>query len=75
VDTFEDFLFLIRDELGLPVELDVADVQLDQVPGWDSVLLLSLLTAMEREYGYPMSLPDMLAATSFRDMYQVAMRA
>ena len=47
---------------------------LDRVPGWDSVLLLSLLTALEREWGQPICLPDMLTATSFRDIYRVAVR-
>lgn len=74
MNTFEDFLFLVRDELGLPVDSGQADDLLDHVPGWDSVLLLSLLTALEREWGQPICLPDMLTATSFRDIYRVAVR-
>ncbi len=73
--TFEDFVLLVRDELGLPVDVAGADVRLDEVPGWDSVHLLSLLTALERELGRPVSLPDMLTATSLRDIYRVAVPA
>jgi acyl carrier protein len=75
VNTFDDFLLLVRDELGLPVESGHGDVRLDEVPGWDSVHLLSLLTALERELGQTVSLPDVLTATSFRDIYKVAVRA
>jgi acyl carrier protein len=75
VTTFEDFLLLVRDELGLPIDPGQADVQFDEVPGWDSVHLLSLLTALERELGQSVSLPDVLTATSLRDIYRVAVRA
>jgi hypothetical protein len=73
--TFEDFLLLARDELGLPIDPWHGDLRLDEVPGWDSVHLLSLLTAVERELAQPVSLPDALAATSFRDIYRVAVPA
>ncbi len=74
MNTFDEFLLLVQDELGLPVDSEQGEDLLDKVPGWDSVLLLSLLTALEREWGHPICLPDMLTATSFRDIYRVATR-
>lgn len=47
MNTIEDFLQLIRDRLGLPVTEADASRSLDEIPGWDSVHLLWLLTSME----------------------------
>jgi acyl carrier protein len=74
VRTEADFIGLLRDELGL--ELDVEDVSLgfDEVPGWDSVHLLRLLTVLERETGRALSVPDVLQAPNLRHVYELAVR-
>jgi hypothetical protein len=69
VNTFEDFLALLRHELGLAVTEDAA---VDQVPGWDSVHLLSLLTVLEGRTGRRIHLPDLLEAGTLKEMYDVA---
>jgi acyl carrier protein len=72
--TIDDFLVLVRDELGLTVGPEHADLPLDQVPEWDSMHLLALLTALERETGRSISLPDVLEAKSLREIHEVAVR-
>ncbi|MFD8011277.1 acyl carrier protein [Streptomyces sp. NPDC058955] len=73
--TLDDFLVLVRDEIGLPVGPEHADVPLDEVPGWDSMHLLALLTALERSTGRSISLPDVLEAGSLHGIHEVAVRA
>lgn len=68
----DDFLDLVRDETGLPVTAEQTGLDLDQVPGWDSVYLLSLVVALERRTGRQLSMPDVLTATSLRDIYALA---
>ena len=69
MDGFEDFVALVQDEIGLPVTVELARDTLDRIPGWDSVRLLWLITAMERVTGRQVSLPDALMATSLEDIY------
>ena len=69
--TIEDFGALIRDELGLDIADADLDAALDQVAGWDSVHLLTLLTVLERETGRPISLPAVLEASTLAEIYAV----
>lgn len=71
MNAITDFLTIIHDELGLEVTREDADKQLEHVAGWESVQLLTLLTALERETGRAISLPDVLAATSLADIYTI----
>ncbi|MGW0604775.1 acyl carrier protein [Streptomyces sp. NPDC002640] len=70
--TIDDFVALLRDELGLPLGVDDIGRSFDQVEGWDSVHLLTLLTALERATGRRISLPDALEAPSLEHLYAVA---
>lgn len=72
MNSIDDFLGLIRDGLGLPVTADDAGRGLDEIPGWDSVHLLWLLTAIERETGRLVSLPELLEASNIKELYLVA---
>jgi acyl carrier protein len=72
VNNIDDFIALVRDELGLPVTAGDASRGLDEIPGWDSVHLLWLLTALERETGRQVSLPDVLEAASLEQIYLTA---
>jgi acyl carrier protein len=71
MNAIADFLTIIHDELGLRVTREDADKHLDQVAGWESVQLLMLLTALERETGHAIALPDVLAATSLAEIYTI----
>jgi acyl carrier protein len=72
VNNVSGFIALVRDELGLPVTSDNLDTDLQSVPGWDSVHLLSLLMILERETGRRISMPDMLEAQTLGRIYEVA---
>ncbi|MDL4815431.1 acyl carrier protein [Actinomadura opuntiae] len=71
----DDFVALVRDELGLPVTAADAGRSFDELPGWDSVHLLWLLTTLERETGRPLSLPDVLEAGSLAQLHALAVAA
>ncbi|MGP4028928.1 hypothetical protein [Actinomadura sp. 3N407] len=73
--SIDDFLVLVHDEIGLTIGPEHADLPLDQVPGWDSMHLLALLSALERETGRPISLPDVLEARNLHEIHEVAVRA
>ncbi len=69
MNSMDDFLELIRDGLGLSVTANDTGCALNEILGWDSVHLLWLLTAMEKETGHPISLPDLLEATNLNELY------
>jgi acyl carrier protein len=71
----DDFVALVRDELGLPVTAADAGRSFDELPGWDSVHLLWLLTTLERETGRQLSLPDVLEAGSLAQIHALAVAA
>ncbi|HEY3478397.1 MAG TPA: acyl carrier protein [Streptomyces sp.] len=72
IDGIDDFTALVRDELGLP--LTDADIgrKLDDLPGWDSMHLLWLITALERSFGRTLSFPRVLEATTLEEIYELA---
>jgi acyl carrier protein len=74
MSTLEDFLTLIHEELGIAVTKEDAGLPLDEVVGWDSVHLLALMTAVERETGRAVSLPDVLEAQSLEGIHAVLTR-
>lgn len=67
----DDFLDLLRDELGLPVGPADLDRSLDEVPGWDSVHLIWLLSVLDRRIGHSIALPEAMTAGSLNGLYQV----
>jgi acyl carrier protein len=67
----DDYAALLNDELGIPVTTDQLGKGFDQIEGWDSVRLLSLVTLLERETGQSVSLPDVLEARSLRDVFEL----
>jgi acyl carrier protein len=75
VTTIEEFVALLRDQLGLDVTAADLATGLDHLPGWDSVQLLSLCTTLEQRTGRGLSLPDVLDATSLGRIYELAVAA
>jgi acyl carrier protein len=75
VNTIDDFITLLRDEMGMPVSAGDAALSLDQVAGWDSVHVLSLLSVLERRTGRSLPLADVLEAGSLEDIYRLAVAA
>lgn len=72
MNDIDDFVALVRDELGLPVTEENLGWDLDQIPGWDSVYLLFLLNVLEQGTGNRISVPDALEASSLTELYSLA---
>jgi acyl carrier protein len=76
MNSVEELITLIQDELGMAVTPDDADRSLDEIPGWDSVHLLWLVTVIEQHTGrLVVSLPDLLEARDIKGLYTVVDRA
>ena len=72
MNSLDEFVSIIRDQLGLMVTRDDMNAGLDEIPGWDSVHLLFLLAVLERVTGRRMSMPDMLEASNLARIYELA---
>ncbi|GHJ15426.1 MULTISPECIES: acyl carrier protein [unclassified Micromonospora] len=71
-----EFLRLVRDELSLPVaDTGDLDVDLDAVPGWDSIHVLRLVVAMERRTGHRVPVGALLTQRTLRGIYRRATAA
>jgi len=73
--TETDFVELVEAETGLP--LDTADLAtgFDDLPGWDSVHLLKVLSALEAEHGITLQIAQLLDAKSLGDLHAAASAA
>ncbi|MGW6692065.1 acyl carrier protein [Streptomyces sp. NPDC054961] len=71
MNTLDDFVTLLQDELGLDVTKESVGLPFDRVPGWDSVHMLSLLVILERETARRVSLPDILEAPSLERVFDL----
>jgi acyl carrier protein len=74
VNSIDDLLDVVRDQLGLPVTAEDADRILDEIPGWDSVHLLWLMATVETRTGRTVSMLDVLEAATLAEIYEVASR-
>ncbi|WP_026422677.1 phosphopantetheine-binding protein [Actinokineospora inagensis] len=70
--TADEFVDLVRDELGLDISAEHLDRGFDQVPGWNSINSLRLLALLERAVGKPLSVPDLLSAPTLGSVYALA---
>lgn len=67
----DEFVTLLRDELGMAVTREDLGKHLDQVADWDSVHLVELLTVLERDSGRSISLPNLMTASSLTEIYEL----
>lgn len=72
IDGIDDFVALLRDEIGLSVTAQDITLGLDDLPGWDSVHLLHLATILADRTGRTFSLADLLSVTSLAGVYALA---
>ena len=72
MNTLNDFMALIYEELGLSLTANDTTINLSLLPGWDSVHALQLLTALERKTGRRISMPDALEAPDLQHIYALA---
>jgi acyl carrier protein len=69
MNSIEDFVAILQDDLGLSIGIEDVGKDLDQIADWDSVHLLQLMSVLERETGHTVALPDLLHASSLAEMY------
>ncbi|ADP82248.1 acyl carrier protein [Pseudofrankia inefficax] len=69
MNTVDEFVELVSDELGLPLAPDDLRLTFDQLPGWNSVQLLTLMVALERSTARRVRMTDVLTATSLYEIY------
>lgn len=72
MNSVDELVTLVRDELGLPIGPEDATRSLDELPGWDSLHLLWLITSLEKRTGHAVSIPDVLEAGSLEAVYRLA---
>jgi acyl carrier protein len=67
--TRQDFIRIVRDELALP--LSDADLQsdLDQVVDWQSVQIVRLIVALEKETGQHVPVSQLMEQRTLGGMY------
>ncbi len=68
--TQDDFIRIIRDELALPLVGGDLESDLDQVVSWDSMHVLRLVSALEKETGRRIPIGRLLEERSLRGMYE-----
>ncbi|MET7479257.1 acyl carrier protein [Streptomyces sp. NPDC005648] len=73
--TLADFVTTVRDELGLPLADDQVGADYDELPEWDSLHLLKLVTAVEHAIGTPVPVGRVLEARSLQEFYDLAVPA
>ncbi|MFK4226000.1 acyl carrier protein [Streptomyces sp. NPDC019890] len=68
------FCTLLGEELGFHITPEDLDRPLDDVPEWDSVHLLRLVTVLESVTRRRIPVAELLEAATFRQMYDVVAR-
>jgi acyl carrier protein len=71
MNSIADFVALIRDELGLPVTVEDAELGFDEISGWDSMFLLWLVAILEQKTGRQVTVPDVLEAENLKSIYML----
>jgi acyl carrier protein len=69
MNSIVEFVDIVRDELGLQITLDDVGRELDDLPGWDSMHLLSLVSQLEQKTGRAVSVIDLLEAPNLEYIY------
>lgn len=68
--TKEDFIHLVRDELDLPLGIDDLEADFDHVVSWDSMHMIRLVAAVERQTGNRVPVGKLLADRSLSAIYE-----
>ncbi|GAA4902246.1 acyl carrier protein [Streptomonospora salina] len=68
----DDLLRLIDTELALALAPEHLDVEFDRLDGWDSVHLVRLIAAVERETGRALDVSAALQARTLADFFDLA---
>jgi acyl carrier protein len=71
METISDFMALVHDELGLPVTIEDATRNWDEISGWDSMYMLWLVTILEQKTGRRISVIDVLEAPNLKYVFNL----
>ncbi|GGY05468.1 acyl carrier protein [Streptomyces hiroshimensis] len=63
---------LLRDEIGLDVPADRLASDFDELPAWDSLYLLKLVTALELATGRRLAVDKLLQTRSLQEIHTLA---
>lgn len=66
---------LVRNELGIALSDDELSSDFDELPEWDSMYLLKLVTALERTTGRSIAVGKLLEARSLEEIHRLAVAA
>jgi acyl carrier protein len=69
VNSIGEFVALVRVELGMPVTVEDVGRELTELPGWDSMHLLWLVTLLEQKTGRNISVIELLEAPNLEYIY------
>ncbi|WP_232248631.1 acyl carrier protein [Streptacidiphilus rugosus] len=72
ISTADDYLTLVREATGLDLDAEALHRDFDALPGWDSLHLLKLVSALERATGTRVPVGRVLEARSLDQIRQVA---
>lgn len=68
----ENYVLLLRDAVGLDADLASLQHDFDALPGWDSLHLLKLVAALERETGRRLRVSRVLEARTLDEVRKMA---
>ncbi len=75
MNSIDEFVGLVRDELGLPVTVEDAGREFNELPGWDSMHLLWLVAILEQQIGRSISVIDVLDAPNLEYIFDLTVRS
>ncbi|WP_107416723.1 MULTISPECIES: acyl carrier protein [unclassified Streptomyces] len=70
--TLDAYVRLVADETGMPLGPAQVTADFDELPDWDSLHLLKLVTALERALGRKVPVSRLLEARSLQGIYETA---
>lgn len=70
--TLDDYVRLVNEEIGMPLAPGQVAADFDELPDWDSLYLLKLVTALEPAIGRRVPVGKVLEARSLEEIYRLA---
>ncbi|MFI8091586.1 acyl carrier protein [Streptomyces sp. NPDC086080] len=70
--TLDAYVRLVNDEIGMPLEPEQVGCDFDELPDWDSLYLLKLVTALELATSRKVPVGRIFEARSLKEIYDLA---
>lgn len=71
----DQLLAVFVDVLGVPADVDTAELIYNEYPGWDSVGHMTLVAALEEKFDVMLEMDDILDMSSFAKAEEIMARA